>query len=269
MAGHGYGAGGVRAAAKAALAGIVCLLASAAADAEPVWVGRFAEGGADWRDVSVSDKLKPTRYAERTWDGVAAIEAHAERSMSLYARPLAIDLEATPVLCWRWRVEAPLRSADMATKAGDDYAARVYVSLALPPERLDFGTRAKLALGRAIWGEQLPDAALNYVWDNRQPVGTMRPNAYTDRTRMVVAQSGAAEAGRWVTERHDVAGDLAAAFGSAAGARPVQLAIASDTDNTREAAHAGFADFHFVAREAPCAFAAVAAGVAEAPGSKP
>ena len=238
------------------------LFGAAAALAEPVWVGRFGHGGSGgreaWRDVTVSGQLRPTRYAPRLWDGVAAIEARAERSMSLYARPLAIDLEAAPVLCWRWRIDAPLQAADMATKAGDDYAARVYVSFALAPGRLDFGTRAKLALGRAIWGEQLPDAAINYVWDNRHPVGTTRPNAYTDRTRMVVAQSGAAGAGGWVEERHDVARDFAAAFGSAEGARPAQLAIASDTDNTGETAQAGFADFHFVALGQPCAFARAA-----------
>ncbi|MBA2722791.1 MAG: DUF3047 domain-containing protein [Methylibium sp.] len=232
--------------------------------AESVWVGRFADGTEAWRNVSLSDKLTPTRYTAMTWDGVAAIEAQADASMSLYARPLMLDFTATPVLCWRWRIDAPLEKADLATKAGDDYAARVYVSFSLPPEHLSFGTRTKLSIARAIWGDQVPDAALNYVWDNRYPVGTTRPNAYTDRTRIIVARSGAVHAGEWVTERHDVAADLQAAFGDAAtqGAKAVQLALASDTDNTGETARAGFADFHFVAREKACAFAA-------APAAKP
>lgn len=239
----------------------ICLaLATTPALADPVWVGRFASSTEAWRNVSLSDELTPTRYTPTTWDGVAAIEARADASMSLYARPLTLDIAATPVLCWRWRIDAPLEKADLATKAGDDYAARVYVSFSLPPDQLGFGTRAKLSIARAIWGDQVPDAALNYVWDNRHPVGTMRPNAYTDRTRMIVARSGAAHAGEWVNERHDVAADLAAAFGEAAasGAKAVQLALASDTDNTGEAARAGFADFHFVARAASCAFAAPA-----------
>ncbi|TMW76683.1 DUF3047 domain-containing protein, partial [Thauera sp. UPWRP] len=97
----------------------------------------------------------------------------------------------------------------------------------------------------------VPDAALNYVWDNRQPVGTLMPNAYTDRTRMIVLRSGAGDAGAWVVERRDVAEDFRRAFGDL----PAQLggiALASDTDNTGERARAGFADFRFVSRDQEC-----------------
>lgn len=134
--------------------------------------------------------------------------------MALLARPVEVDLNRTPVLCWRWRVDAPLIKADMATKAGDDYAARVYVSFAMPPAELSFMTRAKLKLARSIYGDAVPDAAINYVWDNRYPVGTRKPNAYTDRTRMIVAESGARNAGKWVVARHDVQQDMVAEFGS-------------------------------------------------------
>ena len=41
--------------------------------------------------------------------------------------------------------------------------------------------------------------------------------------------------------------DVARLF--AAGARPVQLAVTADTDNTGQTAHAGFADAHFVAAD--------------------
>ena len=219
------------------------------------WVGRFPAGAAGlpepWRVQQLDERIAPTHYALKTWDGVVAVEAVAERSMALLGRPLDIDLEATPHLCWLWRVDAPLATADMRTKAGDDYAARVYLSFRIAPEALGLGTRAKLALARSIYGDQVPDAALNYVWDNRQPVGTVMPNAYTDRTRMVVLRSGAGDAGGWVMERRDVAEDFERAF----GALPAQLsgiALASDTDNTGESARAGFAEFRFVSREEEC-----------------
>jgi hypothetical protein len=224
---------------------------AAAPPAEPLWVGRFGDGLAPWREVLLSDKLARNRFALRQWDGVAAVEVHSARSMSLLARPISVDLAATPMLCWRWRIDAPLAGADLLTRQGDDYAARVYVSLAIPAAQQGVALRTQLRLARAIWGPEVPDAALNYVWDNRQPVGTTRPNAYTDRTLMIVQRSGAADAGRWVWERRDLALDAAAAFGPAAA--PVQLAITADTDNTGESAHAGFADLHFVARSAPCA----------------
>lgn len=213
----------------------------------------FASVPPPWRVVHLDKKVAATRYRVTRTDGVLGIAAEADHSMALLARPVEVDLEQTPVLCWRWRVDAPLLKSDMATKSGDDYAARVYVSFALPPDEIGFVLRGQLALARTIWGDAVPDAALNYVWDNRYPVGTRKPNAYTDRTRMIVARSGASDAGRWVVERHDVLQDFITEFGSPQ-AHLIQLAVASDTDNTGETAHAEFADFHFVAGDAVCSF---------------
>lgn len=233
----------------------LCAVSCWAQADEIVWLDRFVKEDVDvpapWRVVQLDSKVSPTRYRVSLWDDVFAIEAAAERSMALLARPVEVDLNLTPVLCWRWRVDAPLVKADMATKAGDDYAARVYVSFFMPSDALDFMTRTKLMLARSIYGDAVPDAAINYVWDNRYPVGTRKPNAYTDRTRMIVAESGAAKAGKWVVARHDVLLDAVAEFGSGQ-ARLIQLSVAADTDNTGERARAGFADFHFVERNTAC-----------------
>ncbi len=98
----------------------------------------------------------------------------------------------------------PLQSADMTQKSGDDYAARVYLSFEVAPERLGLGTRMDLGLARSLLGEKVPDAAVNYIWDNRHAVGT----------------------------------DFQAAFGHAP-LRLTGIAIATDTDNTSEEARAG------------------------------
>lgn len=237
------------------LAGVLAVI-WAPATGQPVPVGVFgaASGAppAPWRVIQLDAKVPATQYQVRVWDGVAAVEARANASMALLARPLEVDLQKTPVLCWRWRVDAALKTADMATKAGDDYAARVYVALRLPADKLGVGLRAKLALARAIYGDQVPDAAINYVWDNRQPIGTRRANAYTDRAQMVVQRSGDAQAGPWVNERVNVLEDARRAFGTDE-LRAHLLAVASDTDNTGEQARAGFADLHFVERDAACA----------------
>jgi hypothetical protein len=225
-----------------------------AVSAEPLWVGRFSEAGsaipAPWKVEQLNDRIPPTRYAIRRWDGVMAIEAHASKSMALLGRPVAVDLEKTPILCWQWRVDAPVAAADMTRKSGDDYAARVYLTFDVPSDQLTLGTRAKLRLARSIYGSQTPDAALNYVWDNRHPIGTLQDNAYTDRARMLVLRSGAGKAGAWVMERRNVWQDFQRAFGT--GGQLSGLAVASDTDNTGEEAHAGFADFRFVASEDAC-----------------
>jgi hypothetical protein len=237
----------------------LCLPAGAWASAAPApqveparvqWVGRFDTELLPWQEVRLKSGLRPNTFRLLQWEGVQAVEVTSQASMSLLARPISVDLNLTPVLCWRWRIDASLSRADMRLREGDDYAARVYVSLRLPPASLGLGLRAQLALARAVWGQDLPDAAINYVWDNRQAVGTVRPNAYTDRTQMVVLRSGDAQAKRWVWERVDVRQDVVRFFGPEAQA--VQLAITADTDNTQSSARAGFADLHFVAANTPC-----------------
>ncbi len=131
------------------------------------------------------------------------------------------------------------------------YAARLCVAFDMPDSALGAGTRIKLGIARRLFGSNVPDAALNYVWDNRNPVGTRRKSAYTDSAELIVAETGTMRAGTWVTERVDVANDFASAFGNRTGTA-IQIAVASDTDNTGSIAHAAFADLQFVTRRQSC-----------------
>ena len=112
------------------LAALVALLQATApaALADLVRVGDFSNTGAlppDWQVVHIDQRVPATRYRTLQWDGRPAVEASATASMALLARPLEIDLQKTPVLCWMWRVDAVLQQADLARKAGDDYAAQI------------------------------------------------------------------------------------------------------------------------------------------------
>lgn len=142
-----------------------------------------AVGGlpAGWRPFTPSAKLKPTRYTLVRDGSTMVVRADADGSMSGLIHPVRIDPAETPLIQWRWRIERPLKTADMTTKAGDDYAARLYVLFDYDVTKLPFLTRSKLKLAKSLHGTEVPAAALNYVWDNRQPVGTIRANAYTDR----------------------------------------------------------------------------------------
>ena len=116
---------------------------------------------------------------------------------------------------------------------------------------MSLGTRAKLALARSTGGNAVPDGVVNYVWDNRLPIGTVRPNVYTDRARVVVMQSGNERAGRWVSERRNVALDIEKQFKTSEG-RIVSIAVSSDTDNTGETVTAAFANLHMVGLSQAC-----------------
>lgn len=114
--------------------------------------------------------------------------------------------------------------SDLRTKRGDDYAARV-----LP-------------------GTDVPAAALCHVWGKAQPPGSPGPNPYTDRVRMVIAESGDTFAGQWRAVRRDMRADWGAAFGGAMP-RIAAVAVGADTDNTGDSVDAWFVDLTFT--EAP------------------
>ncbi|MFN5552037.1 MAG: DUF3047 domain-containing protein [Hyphomonadaceae bacterium] len=229
--------------------------AAGPAVAAEVVVGRFnasaSQPPAPWRIIRFDRKVPATAYRVITWDGVQAVEARADASMALIARPIDLDLVKTPILCWRWRIEAPLKKADMTKKSADDYAARVYVTFKLPSQTLTLAERSRRALARQMFGADVPDAAINYVWDNRKPIGTRLPSPYMNQSEMIVLRSGGKDAGRWVSQRRDLLADATQTFGTT-DFRATLIAIGSDTDNTRETAHAGFAELRFVSRDMSC-----------------
>ncbi len=230
-----------------ALLGVLLATPPALAQAELPRFSGMAAGAAveGWTVLKPAAKAADTRYQLVREGEATVLKADAKASMSGLIREVKVDLRKYPRIRWRWKIAAPLQAADMTTKQGDDYAARIYVMFDYPASKLSLGTRTKLKIAESIYGQKIPTAALNYVWDNRQPVGTIAPNTYTDRARMVVTQSGSAKAGTWVTETRDLAADFKAAFGEDAP-DVVAVALATDTDNTGETATAWYGDIEFL-----------------------
>ncbi|MHB1668628.1 DUF3047 domain-containing protein [Thiomonas sp.] len=205
---------------------------------------------AGWSAFRPAPKAASTRYTLVDDEGVTVIEARADDSMSGLIHRTDIDLSRTPLLRWRWKIRHAIAVADLDRKSGDDYAARLYVLFAVPHDELSFGLRAELAIARAIYGTDVPAAAINYVWDNSHAVDTMLPNAYTARAMMVVTDSGNTRAGHWVSQTRDVAADFRRAFPDLARhglPRVGAVAIATDTANTHGRATAWYGDIAFLA----------------------
>lgn len=234
---------------KAAAIGLALCAAPGAILAAPAVpaFSRMEAGGAveGWRPFRPAPKAANTRYSLVAADGATVLRAQADKSMSALTHAVRVDTRRFPLLRWRWKIDAPVAQADMTRKAGDDYAARLYVIFDYPRARLPLSARLGMAVAESVYGQQIPTAALNYVWDNRQPVGTIRANAYTDRARMIVLRSGPGEEGQWRTETRDLRADFRAAFGEDAP-DVVGLAIATDTDNTGGRALAWFGDVEFM-----------------------
>ncbi|MBA1148240.1 DUF3047 domain-containing protein [Ectothiorhodospiraceae bacterium WFHF3C12] len=159
-----------------------------------------------------------TEYRLGRKAGRPAVEAHcADGASGLFFRG-EIDLEETPVIEWRWFVARPPDGPDETTRAGDDFAARLYAvdENSLLPWR----TRA-----------------LNYVWTRSRPVGTAWPNPFAEQARMIAVQAGPADG--WVTERRNLRADFRRYH-----ARDPQsldaIAIMTDCDNTGVARRAWY-----------------------------
>jgi len=237
----------------AIVAGLVALthlsaLPGFAANAQPIVVGAFsmlAPGPAlpaEWSALTFRGIERHTRYTlTADPDQRTVVHAEAEGSASGLIRRLDLDPATTPLLRWRWKVARPIAGGDVTRKAGDDYAARIYVTFRHSPERLSLADRTKAAAARLVYGEAPPHAALNYIWDARAAVGTMVPNPYSARVRMIVVDSGSAHAGQWRLHERDVVADYRAAFGEEPP--PISgIALMTDADNTGESAEAWYGD---------------------------
>lgn len=198
---------------------------------------------APWRLTTLPGIRRHTRYSLVRDGDAVVLRADAEASMAGVAHPLKLDVRAHPVIEWRWKILNLLTKSDIATKGGDDYPARVYVLFDYDIRKLPFSVRARIRLAR-LYGADVPLAALCYVWDGKAAAGTSVWSAYTDRVRMIVAESGGANLGKWVTIRRDVAADFRAAFGEDPPAIS-GVVLATDTDNTGESATAFYGDIRF------------------------
>ena len=205
----------------------------------------------EWlRPYAFANRPRLTEYSLVEDDRRTVLRARADAATAGLIRRLRVDAGRYPIVGWRWKVTNLLAKSDLATKEGDDYPVRLYVGFDVDPATLPAAERFKLDLARLFWGEDLPLAALCYVWDARAPAGTFAPNAYTDRVRMVVVESGAARLGRWVAYERDVAVDYRRAFGPSRPPVPAVNAIivSTDTDNTGERAEAFYGDVEFRSR---------------------
>ncbi len=192
-------------------------------------------------------RVKKNQFALVDELGTTVLQVDSQDSAGAVALPFNVQPNGTPYLAWRWKINRVVESADTTKKSGDDYAARVYVFFDVPLESLSFTERAKIRLARLVTGGDVPTAALCYVWDNKAAVGVRHWSPYTNRVHVLTLQSGNKHANEWMDEKHDVAADFRASFGTAAP-RIIGVAVGNDTDQTGERVTTWFGDVSFHAK---------------------
>ncbi len=204
-----------------------------------------AQPPAPWRVVGVpGGKIPLTRYALVELDGRKVLQVEADKSYGNLVHDLSAAVpEAGLQLRWRWRLDEALRGADLRRREGDDSPLKVCALFDMPLDGLGLIERNLLRLARAASAEKLPSATLCYVWDGTLAPGTLLPNAYTARVRLIVLDSGAQRLGQWVAHSCDLAADFRRAFGHESDAVPPLQAVlvGADADNTsgRSLGHVG------------------------------
>lgn len=198
----------------------------------------------EWQPLTFKKIKQHTQYRLVMDGAVTVVHAASRNSASGLIRKVSIDPRKFRFINWRWKVSTVYANGDVAHKSGDDYPARVYITFAYDPAQVGFLEKVKYESARLIYGETPPLAAITYIWANQAPVGLMVANAYTDRVKMVVLQSGTAQAGQWMTEKRDIYTDFKKEFGREP-TRISGVAIMTDSDNTGESASAWYGDIVF------------------------
>ena len=213
-------------------------------------VGKFsvAEAGgalpAGWKPLTFKNIEKHTVYTLVKDGDTVVLKSESQASASGLIREIKVDPKEYPIVQWRWKINNILKKGDVHRKEGDDYPARLYITFEYDPEKLSFLDRAKYGLVKALYGQEPPLAALNYIWESQAARGTMVPNPFTDRAIMIVVESGGQNLNQWMTEERNVYEDYKKAFGEEP-ALISGVAIMTDTDNTGESAVAFYGDIVF------------------------
>jgi Protein of unknown function (DUF3047) len=136
-----------------------------------------------------------------------------------------VNLKETPILEWRWKAIALPKNGDCRKKATDDQAAQLYVVWPRFPEAV----RSQI---------------LGYIWDSTAPAGSIVKSEKTSTVTYVVLRSGAADLGKWITERRNVLEDYQKIYGAQPD-NPGYISIAIDSDDTVSSAESVFGSILF------------------------
>ncbi|MDD2899742.1 MAG: DUF3047 domain-containing protein [Desulfuromonadaceae bacterium] len=187
--------------------------------AEEIQVSHFNTEGLSGWEPKIFKGI--TEYTLDRENGRAVVKATSKASASGLVHKIRFDPSKYGYLRWSWKVAHTIVGGNENTKAGDDYAARVYV----------------LFPGKFFWQMK----AINYIWANKLGKNKSAQNTYTSNARMIAVESGNEKAGQWLTEERDLREDYRSLFGSEPQ-RGEAIAIMTDTDDTGGSAEAWYGE---------------------------
>ena len=173
--------------------------------------------------------------------GATVLEAVADAAAGALIYRFDADARYSSVLRFKWKPGNLIATSDPRTKAGDDYAARIYITFATDQDRAGVKEKAENAVARVLYGETPPHAALSYVFTQKAAQGSIITSPYTQRVKKIVVDADPSSIGKWKSFSRDIYEDYKRAFGEEPP-RISGIAIMVDTDNTGERARSRFSD---------------------------
>jgi len=163
-------------------------------------------------------------------DGRRALHLKAADDSSTITKEIKgqVHIKETPVLEWSWRMVTLPKGGDVRSKATDDEAGQIYVAWPRFPESV----RSRV---------------IGYIWDTTAPAGTVVKSEKTATVTYIVVRSGAADVGKWMTERRNVAEDFRKIYGEAPD-DPGLVSISIDSNDTHAVAEAYIGAIAFTRR---------------------
>lgn len=151
-------------------------------------------------------------------------------------------------LAWRWRVDEGPPAARLDRRGGDDRAIGVFVGFDGWPAGVTAAQRAAHAAAQAMAvTRSVPRSVLVYVWGGTGEESRPYASPHMAGLGSVrILRTAHAARGEWQEERVDLGADWRASFGGAAPPL-LEIAIASDAEDTRARVDARIADIRLVA----------------------
>jgi hypothetical protein len=137
---------------------------------------------------------------------------------------LQLDLADTPLLEWTWRADVLPRGADLGVRSRSDSAAELHV----------------------VWSDARRQ--IGYSWDETRLLGSFFENPRFARVVFLIASSGRARPGEWISVTRDVVADYQRIYRSEPPGPPDRIAISIDSNQTRSTAEAHIGPIAFRAR---------------------
>jgi hypothetical protein len=145
-----------------------------------------------------------------------------EATGALFCEPYkTVDLNKTPILRWRWRVNAFPKGGDGRDKNKDDQAISIYI-------------------GASDW---MLKKSISYRWETDTPVGCQGSSTYAAGTvivKWICLRNRKSGKDKWIIEERNIAEDFKKAFGFIP--KEFVLSIGANSQNTKSESLA-FVDF--------------------------